>query len=400
VIQAPKSATSYQTDILQALANTGIRQFAAGGKARAYADIVADKLGELETREFVNLGETLLPYATGQNLDFLGEIFGVARLAEQAGSVGSTDQNFRFYVKTGTFADINNGQNIVVPANVRITTADPNGPVFLSDPITLLAAQSQTYFSARSATTGADGNANQKVFTAHNFTAYADSPFGSLLVTNDFGIVGGRDEETDDNYRYRIQLQLASQSGANEAAIRFEILQVPGIQDIVFEAHAGTFDVYVYGIATQISANLLDAVQQKISTKVAFPLTGNALSPDLVGVSLSTTVSLGSSVSVTDQSIILANAANAAQDYINNLGIGNPLVINQIATVMRNADSRIIDIGQPNRQILQILIWRSRTDGTRYSRYLLGNYTPAYGERIVVEVHDGLSNPISLGVAS
>ncbi len=67
-------------DILAALTQTGIRQTAAGGKAGAFCDIVGDQLGTMETNEFLNLGETLIHYATADNLDFLGEIFGVYRL--------------------------------------------------------------------------------------------------------------------------------------------------------------------------------------------------------------------------------------------------------------------------------------------------------------------------------
>ena len=35
----------YQLDILAALTQTGIRQTAAGGKARAFCDIVGDQIG-------------------------------------------------------------------------------------------------------------------------------------------------------------------------------------------------------------------------------------------------------------------------------------------------------------------------------------------------------------------
>ena len=63
-----------------------------------------------------------------------------------------------------------------------------------------------------------------------NFTNYTESAYGSLLVTNNYGIVGGADAELDDNYRYRIQLKLQAQNGANEAALRFQILQIPGIR--------------------------------------------------------------------------------------------------------------------------------------------------------------------------
>ena len=66
-------------------------------------------------------------------------------------------------------------------------------------------------------------------------------------------------------------------------------------------------------------------------------------------------------------------------------------MINEIADRIRNADPRILDVGEPNKQIPEIFIWRPRPDGTRYSRFLIGNYAPQRGERIVVEVHDGMT---------
>jgi hypothetical protein len=61
----------------------------------------------------------------------------------------------------------------------------------------------------------------------------------ALTPTHSFGLVGGREDETDDDYRFRINLTVQSSAGANEAALRFELLQIPGIQDVVFERQAG-----------------------------------------------------------------------------------------------------------------------------------------------------------------
>src|ERR1039457_333233 len=202
---------------------------------------------------------------------------------------------------------------------------------------------------------------------AGNIT-HSNAACGSLLVTNDYGVVGGRDYESDDNYRYRIQQKLQGRNGANEAALRFNLLQVPGIQDIVFTRLAGTFNCYVYGIAPTPAPSLLDAVQQTINDNVAFPLTGTAIAPDLVGISLVTTLSMSAGASTTDQDMVIGEAVAAAQDYIDNLAVGQQLVINEIADRIRNADARILDVGQPNKQIPEIFIWRSRDDGTRYSR--------------------------------
>ena len=310
-IQKPKTAALYQLDILQALAETGIRQTAAGGKARAFCDIVGDKLGEMETRQFLTLGETLLHYATGENLDFIGEIFGVYRLGLQVASIAQGDQNFRFRVAGGgTFGSINSGQAITVPAGTQILTAAIAGPVFITDTLfTLPAIATEQFVSAFAALPGSSANAAAKVFSRWAGTIpYTQSPFGSLLVENTYGVVGGRDEETDDNYRFRIQQKLQGRNGANEAALRFELLQVPGIQDVVFSRQAGTFDCYVYGIATQTAPSLLDAVQQTINDHVAFPLTGNALAPDLVGFSLTTTLLVSAGNSSVDNDSVVANA--------------------------------------------------------------------------------------------
>jgi hypothetical protein len=48
------------------------------------------------------------------------------------------------------------------------------------------------------------------------------------------------------------------------------------------------------------------------------------------------------------------------QDYINNLSVGRDLIINDIADKILNADSNILDIGNPNQPLDDIYIWRSR----------------------------------------
>ena len=66
------------------------------------------------------------------------------------------------------------------------------------------------------------------MFTRHT------SPTTPCLSPTLSGIIGGRDDETDDDFRYRIHFKLTCQSGINEAALRYQLLQLPGIQDVVF----------------------------------------------------------------------------------------------------------------------------------------------------------------------
>jgi hypothetical protein len=52
------------------------------------------------------------------------------------------------------------------------------------------------------------------------------------------------------------------------------------------------------------------------------------------------------------------------------LAIGQIFVINALADAIQSSDSRILDIGQPDQPIAEIYIWKSRPDGSRYSRFL------------------------------
>jgi hypothetical protein len=384
-IQTPTSASTYQTNILAAISQTAITQLSPGGKARAFSDIVGDQLGQLESNEFQNLSQTLLPYATSDSLDFIGQIYGVSRLPQQDAAVATTDNNITFYVRTGTFGSINNGQDIDIPNGVQITTLAPGGPIYVTDAVVLPAADSSLAISATSYYPGAGGNTAQNTLNSHNFTGYADSTYGSLLVTNNFGIVSGREEESDDDYRYRINLKITGMAGANQAALTFQILQIPGVQNVVFVPLAGTYQVYVYGITPDTSDGLLQLVQTVLDTYSAYPLIGVAIAPDLVGISLSTTVDFVSGASLDDQNTALANATSAAEGYIDNLNIGQELVINALADAIMSSDANILDIGSPDEPINEIFIWRARTDGSRYSQYLVNNYMPQQGERIVVE---------------
>src|SRR5438094_6338678 len=269
------------------------------------------------------------------------------RLAPEARPPRKTppDRNFEFYVRRGTFGDINGGNDIEIPSDVRISTGDPNGAIYLTDPVTLAAGDSRAFFSARSLAPGSVGNAPAGVFNRHNFTGYTDSRFGTLLVTNNFGLVGGRDAESDDDYRFRLNLKIQSRAVANEAALRLELLEIPGIQDVVFERQAGAFIVYVYGISPNVSPGLLQNVQDRINDKAAYPLTGLAVAPDLVGISLSTTIEFKARTSAEEKSLALSAAASAAEDYINNLRVGETLVLNQIDDRLLNADPKILEGG-------------------------------------------------------
>lgn len=392
MIQKPKPYALYQSDVLTAFQEVGIKQLSPGGKARAFADIVAAKVTEVESRGFNNLAQTLVPYAIGDNLDFLAEMYSVQRLKRKDAKVASGEENFRFYVRRGTFGAINGGQDVLVPAGTRVFSADENGPVYIvADDVVLPAAASEAFFAANSLGSGALGKVGSGVFNRHNFSNYTDSKYGSLLVTNNYGVTDCQDEEDDENLRYRLSLKMQSQGAGREADLRFELLTVPGIQDVVFVRQAGSYMVYVYSVSPVTPPSQIQAVQAILDAKTSYPLTGLAVAPDLVGVSCATTLRLAKNGSAD----VLGPAQQAAQGYIDNLRVGEPLIVNEIADRIRDSSTSILDVGEPNKPLNEVFIWRSRSDGSRYSRYLVRNYTPVLGERIVTE---DIPNAINLTV--
>jgi hypothetical protein len=65
---------------------------------------------------------------------------------------------------------------------------------------------------------------------------------------------------------------------------------------------------------------------------------------------------LKSGATTTDQQTAISNATQAVQNYINNLAIGQPLIINDIADQILNSSSLIVDVGQPgNRSAMSII---------------------------------------------
>jgi uncharacterized phage protein gp47/JayE len=398
-IQQPQSSSVFQARNLAALQTTGITQTSPGGKARAFCDIVGDQQGLSEARKYGAIGQTLLPYATGDNLDFLGEIYDFPRLDAVTAASSLSDYNFNFYVLSGTFGQINNGNDIVVPAGTTISTNDPGGPVYTLDAaVTLPAGSSSVPFSATSVQDGAAGNAPAGNFTNCSFQGYTDFRFGSLLVTNNYSITAGRDAELDDDYRYRLSLKMQSTGGAAWSDIRLNLLTVPGIQDVQPAPQVGTYTVYIYAVSQVTSPSLLQACQTVLNSETAYPNVGTAIAPDLVGISLATTLTFVKSATSAEKQAAISASVTAVSNYINNLPIGATFVINEAASLILNADPNILDIGQPNQPLTNVYIWRDRADGTRYSRYLVADYTPQLGERLIVE--NTITNPIQLTATS
>ena len=100
--------------------NASIANLAPGSKARAIVEALGSVIGNVSSDLSLGMINTLLPNAQGPVLDLLADMVGIQRLPEIRARVESGDANLKYYVKTGTFGDINNGMNT---ANTTATMA-------------------------------------------------------------------------------------------------------------------------------------------------------------------------------------------------------------------------------------------------------------------------------------
>lgn len=382
--------------------NTGLTRASPGSKVRAFADAVGKKIGLLYTYMDVNIMSAFLSGAQDRYLDFFGQMLGMPRLDPQTASVDSAHKMIKFYTESpNTFGSINGGNSILLTGGTIVSSSSSGGVRYkvLYNAV-LPAASSYTYISAIALQDGSAANIGAGRLVYHDFNGYVDYVAGTLLVTNEAEITCGRDIEGDENYRYRLSNALLASEKANLVAVRLAVLQVPGVADLVVESFPrglGTFDVTIKSVSPVVPAGLISAVEEAIEKVAALGVLPLVKAPVEVGVSMTMTLRLTKVLGGDEKDMIISNVQDNVANYINNLDIGEELVVNEIVQRVMETDTRIKDMGVANKPISTIFIYRpSLLESGKVREELLGNYVAAVDERVIVETGEGLVTPISV----
>jgi uncharacterized phage protein gp47/JayE len=386
-----KTKTETVIEALQDLiANSSLTLLSPGSKARAIIEAAGQVVGNTGEDTADGVLQSLLSQATGPTLDLIAGAYGLQRLPAVSPKIEAADSSLKYYVRAGTFGDINNGGPIQVPAGTQIK-ADSDGTsiIYLQrQAVTLPAASSEVYFAADEFSTRVNSNVAPNVLTSHNFTGYLDSAFRSLLVTNEKG-AAGRPRETDSNLRFRIRSSLTSTASGNLTSVRLAALQIPGVSDVRIisnRAGLGTFDVVVFGISPVVGPGLLQQVQNAVNRVVSVGSRGIAVSSNLVGVSLRARVRFRANTPQAEKNAALISADTNVRRYINDLLPGQSLTINALTNAILSSADAIVDVGLPSDPFEELLIWRQTSpDSTRFSRNLEVNRRIRDDEDLVVE---------------
>lgn len=384
-------------ETLRSLAEkTNITYLSPGSKYRLLLDIMNNKLG-LQVDQFDdNISSAFIRNASGILLDFVGEIWGSQRALQKKAEVDKEEQNFYLYTFESDFGEINAGQEIVIPARSLeiFNTTDPDQfqVVYTNTKnIVLDPAKNKIYFSAEAEGFGTDYNVGANSMVSHNFTNYADYLNRTLFVNNDISITYGADTQSDENYRFQIQQQATAGEAANYSAIRLSLLSIAGISDVFrvkYPRGVGTADWIIKAVTPEVPQRLIDQCQEAIDSVEGSGLENIATAPITIGTQLifSTTYRARYENDIKDQ--IKETVKRNLIDYVNNLGIGEDLIVDQLLKTILNADNRILSVGSPDRlsNFERINIYkRSAISTSKVRRTIIKDYVTDLIERVIVE---------------
>ena len=276
--------------------------------------------------------QNLVNYATGLNLDQLGALLAVDRLAASSATV---TLQFSRSDTTGT---------LLIPAG---SSARQSGSavLFTTDTdATINNGQTSVTVTASALATGISGNG----FSIGAIAQLVEVPNGVNAVTNTTASAGGNDPETDEAFRTRIKLAPNQFSVAgSKGAYKFHALSADvSIIDVAVlgpEDRGGadpvTVDVYPLINDGLPSSLILGAVTAALNLDTIRPLT------DIVNVSAPIEVSYDITALVTifdaaEQSIVEAGLTAAINAYTTERAsrLGNDIVLSQIIEALQSVD--------------------------------------------------------------
>lgn len=349
---------------------TPISARSPGSIARALTEAFTTELGDLyDTLDF-NISRSLISTASGQALDNIGALFGVARNSlTQSSIISATTGSFYFYVNTPFAEDINilKGTSVYtdlggfIGAQIRFETAAD---------ITLVAGRKKVYVPLLPANSLAKSSVGANTLTKHGMT----SPSGTLIrCTNPKPISAAPQYETDADFRIRITKQLRVNSTGTAEALRFALLTVKGVRDVVINSASyglGGVEVVIVPDENGATTLFLNEIRARINQVRPIGVRVIVTTPTPLPFSITTNLVLGRNLLDQEKNLITLKAENDIKIYLNSLMPNEPLVYNRLIQIILDVSEKIKDVQITN----------YAPNGSQAVR---NNYMPGLNEQII-----------------
>ncbi len=155
------------------------------------------------------------------------------------------------------------------------------------------------------------------------------------------------DDETYENYRYRITQQVYVAAGGNEQAIRLSLLQTPGVNNIKIKKYSmgtGTFTVFA-SIQSDFDYNIVvSQLQAKINEYQSLGIKGIVKRPTNIPIDLMIKLNFKDEANFNQQATIKNQVRTNIINYIEARDMGNSLVINDLRRMIMSSSNLIYDM--------------------------------------------------------
>lgn len=240
---------------------------------RILSEAIASEISLLNEEAKNIYSSNQLSNATGEFLDQIAfQKYGITRYSETYAESSSNERNVYFYSNYGTLGELNNGQGFVIPNGTiisnKIDTDNAAIQFVLTKDVQVLADDPFVFASVRAVNAGSSYNVDTNTLVYHNFGEYSDYLNGSLLVENRLPIINGSEEESDNNFKFRLTNYLSSSVNKNYDYLLMQSLSLPGIYDVsIIPSYygIGTTGVILFGAGRESNKNINDLIDIRIS---------------------------------------------------------------------------------------------------------------------------------------
>lgn len=370
--------------------NTAISSTGPGSKFRSLLEIIKQQLDEAYNTFDQNIAVGFVHGSHGKYLDYLGEMLGVTRGKAISSQIYDDSNTIKLYVTSGTFGDINSSSNIVIPKGTKLWAKKNGQNIYFitTKEETLLAASSSKFISAMALKSGEESNVGASTITNHEFSNYTDSQNNTLKVTNITSIDSASNEESDENYRYRIINSSLANMAGNNMSLRMAALSVGGVADVkIIERHYGAsrVGILVKSTTPTISDNLLAIVQDSVNKVKSEGINVVVSAPDYLSMSFSIKLNLKPSTTPNEKEIIKSIVKNTIADYVNNLDIGEEFNSTQLYRNIITSHDNILSLGSSGKPFESIIITKQLPNTTfTINKNVVQNYSPMEYEKIIL----------------
>lgn len=345
---------------MEALLDSGaITDVNPGSITRALLDIMATECGlNYDTLE-MNVAMRFLSTAVGYFLDLMGEgLFGVPRITAQTALTTLDDATVKFYTSDGSPL-ASHLVSPLIPGGTSVYTDDETYLYTVSHDIPVDSKQSLVYVPTHAAGAGDAYNVAAGALKHHSLNNT------TVKVTNVQGIGNGSNDESNDNYRFRITRSLRSYARANITAVRMAALSVPAIADVNLtsaRSGVGTFDVLVMPTGNRVSSETMRQVAAAIGYTKAAGIISSIRQPQYVSVELVIQVKFNNLTPEASKFDTRQRVVENVLGYVGEVRMGGVFILNELRERVMSASPNILDM-----EIL-CYIFRNRPQ-------LLRNYT-------------------------